>query len=88
MSLISCFSSLMYLVPPSFRDQNYKNKDEKCNLLNKKVPCFKKHENWVSRSAERKRLLSMVVHGKDKVDTRILRCPYTLVYKSAHCKKK
>lgn len=48
------------------------------------LPCFRKHENWVSKSAERKRLLNMVVHGKDKVETRILLCPCTVVYKSAH----
>lgn len=43
------------------------------------IPFFKKQANWVSKSAERNKLLSIFEHGRDKFVTRILRWPYTVV---------
>lgn len=43
------------------------------------IPCFKKHVNWLSKSAERNRELSIFVQGRDKVVTRILLWPNRVV---------
>ena len=42
-------------------------------------PCFTTYVNCVSRSAYRKRLLSIFVHERERFMTRILLCPKTVV---------
>lgn len=47
-------------------------KKQDCEKRYNQIPCFNIQANWVSKSAVRKRLFSILVNGRANVVTRIL----------------